>query len=108
MADGLVPVAASGFGKNIAARIILHGNVQMHPRTCIGLNRFGHETGGDAMRTGLRAHDALEADQVISGLHDVCAVMQGKLILAGGVFRNHGFGLNARRIGAGIDVGKQR
>ena len=59
-------------------------------------------------RRALRPHQPLQHDEVVGGLHNVLAVVQRQLVLAGRIFRDHGLGRDALRGRAGVDVGKQR
>ena len=55
------PALAAGFGKDVAAGLVLQRDVEMHARAGIFLDRLGHEAGGDAMAARLRPHDAASA-----------------------------------------------
>ncbi len=60
--------------------------MEVHARTRIVGNGFGHETGSDAVAASLGADDTLEADQVIGGLQHIFAIVQRQLILARRIF----------------------
>ena len=102
--DSVVILALNSLNKDVLAFVIQHRDMEMHARACVILIRFGHETGGDAVQSGVHAHEAFQAHQVIGGLQDVFAVMQRQLILARRKFGDQGFGLNACGLGACVDV----
>ena len=60
------------------------------------------------MAAGLHAHQTLQQDQVVGRLQNILAVVQRQFVLARRIFGDQRLDWDALRLGAGIDVGKQR
>ena len=57
--------------------------------------------------SGLKADDPFEPHQIIGGLHHIGAIVQGQLILARRIFRDHGFSLDPGLFGSSVDIAEQ-
>ena len=108
MQNRLVPRPDILFGEQVIAFSIGHGHMQMHARPGIGLDRFGHKTGGYPEFSRLQAHNAFQPDKIIGGLQNVAAIIQRQFVLPRRIFRNHGFRRDPGDLSGSINLREKR